>query len=268
MDATEGPSVCCSLHVLLAAVFWKVSARSMLTGSSLRDPVLINTIGHTAGVLLFGFIITLFLRDRRSHGICDTKRSILAAALALAWNVGSLIALGSRDSDSLFLQIVMTASFAALSLLPAVLLQVTLQSQLTKITYTGYAISVGAILLHVAELFVNGFVPHQLALLLVAVGFGTLSVIAFVANRRIRPSLAGKRIEWLSLTCLLLFVSSFPHFGYHHFRSPWTAEIAWHHIGIPVALIVLLQDYRFLLLDTFIRFLMDSGLAAAALSAC
>jgi LytS/YehU family sensor histidine kinase len=38
--------------------------------------------------------------------------------------------------------------------------------------------------------------------------------------------------------------------------------VTWHHIGIPVALIVLLQDYRFLLLDTFIRFLMNSALAA------
>jgi two-component system, LytTR family, sensor kinase len=234
----------------------------MLTGSSLVDPVLINTIGHTAGVLLFGFIITLFLQDRRSHGISDIKRSILAAALALAWNVGSLIALGSNP-DSLFLQIVMTASFAALSLLPAVLLQVTLQGQLARVTYAGYVISGTAIFLHVAELFVNGFMPHQLALLLIAGGFGTLSVIAIVANRRIRPSSPANRTEWLSLTCLLLFASSFPHFGYQHFRSPWTAEIAWHHIGIPVALIVLLQDYRFLLLDTFTRFLVNSGLAAA-----
>src|SRR3954466_6700644 len=62
-----------------------------------------------------------------------------------------------------------------------------------------------------------------------------------------------------------LFTSSFLHFGYEHVRSPWAAEIAWHHIGIPVALIVLLQDYRFLLLDTFVRFLINAGLAATYL---
>src|SRR4051812_28934984 len=60
-----------------------------------------------------------------------------------------------------------------------------------------------------------------------------------------------------------LFTSSFLHFGYEHVRSPWAAEITWHHIGIPVALIVLLQDYRFLLLDTFVRFLVNFGLATA-----
>ncbi len=228
----------------------------MLSESSLRDPVLINTVGHTAGVLLFGFIIALLVRDRRAHGTRKTKLSILAASLAFAWNVGSLIALGSADPDTQTMQIIMAASFALLSLLPAVLLQLALQGQLAVITKIGYAISVSAIFLHISELFGSSSAPHQVALLLVSIGFATLTVIAAFAKRR-------QRTEWFSLGCLLLFVSSFPHFGYQHFHSPWSAEIAWHHIGIPVALVVLLQDYRFLLLDTFIRFLMNSGLAAA-----
>ncbi len=228
----------------------------MLTETSLRDPVLINTVGHTAGVLLFGFIIALLVRDRRAHGIRKSKLSILAASLAFAWNVGSLIALGSSDPDTLTLQVIMAASFAVLSLLPAVLLQVALQGQLAAITKVGYAISAAAIVLHLSELYGGNSAPHQLALLLVALGFAVLTIIAAALRR-------GQRAEWFSLGCLLLFVSSFPHFGYQHFHSPWSAEIAWHHIGIPVALVVLLQDYRFLLLDTFIRFLMNSGLAAA-----
>lgn len=235
----------------------------MLTESSLRNPVLINTVGHTAGVLLFGFIITLLLRDRHSHGVRETKLSILAAALAFGWNVGSLVALGVSTPDSLSMQIVMTASFAVLSLLPAVLLQVTLQGRLPLITNTGYAISFAAILLHVAELFVSSSTPHQVALIMVALGFALLTVLSFLLRKHPAGTPAGERTELFSLACLLLFVSSFPHFGYQHFHSPWTAEIAWHHIGIPVALIVLLQDYRFLLLDTFVRFLMNSALAAA-----
>jgi len=235
----------------------------MLTEASLSHPILINTIGHTAGMLLFGFIIALFLRDRQAYGISETKLSILAAALALGWNVGSLVALASGKLDSLGMRIIITVSFALLSLLPAILLQVTLQGEFSKVTYAGYGISAVAIVLHVAEPFVTGFAPHQLALLLVALGFALLSVVAFVLKRRRQPTWPKGPADWLSLACLLLFASSFPHFGYQHFRSPWTAEIAWHHIGIPVALIVLLQHYRFLLLDTFIRFLMNSGLAAA-----
>jgi LytS/YehU family sensor histidine kinase len=71
-----------------------------------------------------------------------------------------------------------------------------------------------------------------------------------------------EKSESISLGCLLLFTISFLHFGYPHAGSLWSAEITWHHIGIPVALIVLLRDYRFLLLDAFIRFLVNSGLAA------
>jgi hypothetical protein len=225
----------------------------MLTESSWRDPVLINTIGHTAGLLLFGFIITLLMRDRGQN-----RLSVIAAVLALGWNIGSLVALGVGESSSIFMAMVMAAAFSVLSLLPAVLLQIALQGQLPGITRAGYAISAAAILLHVSELFVHGPAPHQAALLLVALGFVILTAVAFLMRRR---------TEWLSLVCLLLFTSSFPHFGYQHLRSPWAAEIAWHHIGIPVAIIVLLQDYRFLLLDTFVRFLMNSGLAAAYVAA-
>ena len=39
----------------------------MLIQTNLRDPTLINTIGHIAGLLLFGFIIILFLRDHRAQ---------------------------------------------------------------------------------------------------------------------------------------------------------------------------------------------------------
>jgi two-component system, LytTR family, sensor kinase len=229
----------------------------MLSESNLRDPILINTIGHTAGLLLFGFIISLFLRDGWAQGRRQTKLSIMAAGLALGWNVGSLVALGAGDPRSVPMAIVMAASFAVLSLLPAVLLQIALQGQLASLTTAGYGISAAAVLLHVSELFVAGPAPHQAALLLVAVGFGVLTVVAVLIRRR------SGATEWFSLACLLLFASSFPHFGYQHLRSPWAAEIAWHHIGIPVAIIVLLQDYRFLLLDTFVRFLMNSGLAAA-----
>jgi hypothetical protein len=106
----------------------------MLSESNLRDPLLINTIGHTAGLLLFGFIIALLLRDRRAYALGETKLSILAAALAFGWNAGSLIALGAGNLGSPFMQVVTAVSFAVLSLLPAVLLQVILRGQLPVVT--------------------------------------------------------------------------------------------------------------------------------------
>jgi len=233
----------------------------MLGTSNLRDPVLINTIGHSAGVLLFGLIIFLLISDWRAHGVRRTKLSVAAAALALGWNIGSLIALALPPKTSL-MGIVLTYSFSVLSLLPAVLLQVAMQGKHRAIAMAGYAVSAGAILLHVCELLSPGSSLRQIALFLIAGGFGLLTVIAFLTRKEPRSDKPAELAEWISLGCLLLFTTSFLHFGDQHVASPWSAEVTWHHIGIPVALTVLLQDYRFLLLDTFIRFLVNFGMAA------
>src|ERR1039457_1825991 len=227
-----------------------------------RDPILINTIGHTAGVLLFGVIIALLVRHGRTDGMRHVMLSLIAAVLALSWNIGSLTVLASPHPDSQAIEIVITTSFSMLSLLPAVLLQVALQGRHRLIVGAGYVVSVLAAALHFSELLSSRAGLHQAGLVLIVLGFGILTVTAFFLGRSRSVKVPGKKAEWISLAGLLLFTSSFVHFGYEHISSPWAAEIAWHHIGIPVALIVLLQDYRFLLLDTYIRFLVNSGLAA------
>jgi signal transduction histidine kinase len=234
----------------------------MLRDLSLRDPVLINTVGHTAGVLLFGLIIILLIQDWRAHGVRQTKLSLVAAVLALGWNIGSLVALASNGSGSLTIGMVETVSFSVLSLLPAVLLQVALKGRQRLIVTAGYAVSTCSVALHFGELLAPSIGLHQAALVSIAAGFGLLTAVAFFVGRRRGPNEQKETAEWISLGCLLLFTCSFLHFGYQHVSSPWAAEITWHHVGIPVVLIVLLQDYRFLLLDAFVRFLVNSGLAA------
>ncbi len=80
--------------------------------SNLRDPVLINTIGHSAGVRLFGLIIFLLIRDWRAHGVRRTKLSIAAATLALGWNMGSLVALALPSQEIVWLEVVSAFSFS------------------------------------------------------------------------------------------------------------------------------------------------------------
>jgi two-component system, LytTR family, sensor kinase len=63
---------------------------------------------------------------------------------------------------------------------------------------------------------------------------------------------------------LFLFAISFVHLGSEHPRQAWSGEIALHHAGLPLALFVLLQDYRFLLLDAFLRFVVNASLTAGA----
>ncbi len=243
----------------------------MSTHVQFDDPALINTIGHSLGLLLFGFTILLLVRDWRSNGVRQTRLSIVAAALALLWNAGSLVALGSRHEH--FVAVVMTFSFSVLSLLPAVLLQVALKGRQRALVALGYAVSLLAVGLLIGEFRTPDRGLHQAALIAIAAGFGVLTLAGFVIERGISfRSLSGKRslhpaTDLLTPACLLLFTTSFLHFGYGHTESPWTVEIAWHHIGIPVALIVLLQDYRFLLLDTFVRFVANAVLAMAYIAA-
>ena len=63
---------------------------------------------------------------------------------------------------------------------------------------------------------------------------------------------------------LFLFAISFAHFSSGQVHQAWSKEIALHHAGIPLALFVLLQNYRFLLLDAFLRFVVNATLAAVA----
>ena len=229
----------------------------MIEGVSLRDPVFVNTFGHAAGLLLFGLLIVLLLKSWDRAGTRPQVSTLLAACLACLWNLGSLAGLkftlpGGQAPDWL-----VAVNFSALSLLPAILLAVVLKRKHPYFVALGYLISGAAVALHFAELQFPSERLHEVALLLVTAGFGALLLALLAHSLRNRPAAASLT----DIDCLLLFTSSFLHFGYGHSRTAWTSEVAWHHAGIPLALIVLLRDYRLLLLETFIRFLANMGLA-------
>jgi hypothetical protein len=57
---------------------------------SYRDPLLINTLGHSVGVLVFGVLVMLLVRDRRHRsGAAQTRLPIIAGLLAFLWNFGA-----------------------------------------------------------------------------------------------------------------------------------------------------------------------------------
>jgi hypothetical protein len=117
--------------------------------------------------------------------------------------------------------------------------------------------------MHFREIAGNGAALHQDALLLITVGFLALTAIAVTAVALRRDPLrrsGGARIA--TAMCLALFAMSFVHFGAGHASHAWSSELLVHHAGIPLALFILLQDYRFVLLDAFVRFLANALLAA------
>ncbi len=231
----------------------------------MRESLLVNTLGHAAGVLIFGIFVYLMLKDRASMRIRGSRQSLLAAGLALVWNLTSLIILGFSESNSRASDIMVTISFSVLSLLPAVLFDLCLMNRYRRLAAAGYALSAIAIAMHIAEPFAGPEQYHRWALRLITVGFGGLAIMAAIlvlTSTDVRRRGTISRI--LGTMALFLLSISFVHFGgVKHIDSAWSDELAYHHAGIPLALLVLLQDYRFLLLDAFVRFLANVTLAAA-----
>ena len=229
---------------------------------NIHEPVLVNTIGHCAGVLIFGLLVYLFLVNRWQTSEGRSALPVAASVLALLWNLGSLIGLAIGPGGGVAADWVAAGSFAVLSVLPAVLLHISLESRERFLWISGYVLSAVAAALHLSEFVLPAPQTHRVALLIVVVGFSALTLISvFLALRRANRG-AGSRLA--GAMGLFLFAISFAHFGTGHSALPWSREIALHHAGLPLALLVLLQDYRFLLLDAFLRFIVNASLAAGA----
>src|SRR5580658_10355721 len=230
---------------------------------SLHAPVLVNTIGHCAGAIAFGILLYLLLLDWRRAA---PERSLLpsvAAALAFLWNAGSLIGMATAPTGDPVADVILAGSFSVLSLLPAVLLHISLRGRPRFLWIAGYGVSAVAVVLHIGDLITAAPRFHYAAILLVTIGFAALTT-ASVVQEALSGAHDGGGKRLAGAMVLFLFAISFAHFGSAHDVKAWSGEAALHHAGIPLALFVLLQDYRFLLLDAFIRFVVNGLLAALA----
>lgn len=221
--------------------------------------LLINLLGHTAGALIFAIFLVLLFSRRGWSGARGRYLSGLAAALSLAWNAGSLLILVWPTMPITAARLVVAFSFSALSLIPAVLLHVSLGGSRRVLVGAGYLLSAIAAAMHFRD--IGNASLHQAALVLITIGFLVLTAAAVADYVFLRGGpRVGARIA--ASMCLALFAMSFVHFGADHASQAWSAELFVHHAGIPLALFLLLQDYRFVLLDAFVRFLANALLAA------
>jgi len=232
--------------------------------SVLHEPLLLNLLGHAAGTLIFGIFLVLLWRDRAGQRLRGGRLSLLSGALAFLWNAGSIVAMGIPATRPAL----MVVLAAALSLLPACLLDLLLAGRLRWLARAGYALSAVAIVLHTVEPLFAGCAfgaggLHRVTLIVTSIGFAILTGIAGVAllhgvHAEKRPLVT----RTVAAMALFLFALSFAHFQPAGAHKGWLAELVIHHAGLPAALFLLMQDYRFLLLDAFLRFLANILLAA------
>jgi hypothetical protein len=229
--------------------------------AELGAPLLINVLGHAGGTLIFAIFLVLLFSGRGWSGARGRYLPALAAILALVWKLGSLLVLSWPGMPAVAGALVIAVSFSVLSLLPAVLLQLALKDTQPALVAAGYLLSAVAVGMHFWEVRGGGASLHRDALLLITVGFLALTAAA-VARTAFRGHARRDSGRIAASMCLALFAMSFLHFGAGHANQAWSSELFVHHAGIPLALFVLLQDYRFILLDAFVRFLANALLAA------
>src|SRR5579872_6874742 len=97
------------------------------------------------------------MRDRPRNLRPGGRKPMIAAALAIVWNLASLVALRPGSNDGLVQALAVAIGFSVLSLLPAVLFDLCLEDGNRTLVGLGYALSVIVVGLHVAELFAEGY---------------------------------------------------------------------------------------------------------------
>ena len=226
--------------------------------------VLTNAVAHAAGVVLFATFLGLVFLRRPSHRV-GNGLPLLAAGLALFWNLASLAVLTLGSHQRRWEEILAALGFSLLSLLPAVLLQLCAGTSAPWVVRAGYGLSAIAIGCHLGELLFDAASLHRVGLLAITVGFGILTsvVVLRVLWRKepAQPRNTSRTMRTMAVMSLFLFAISFAHFSHGPIEDAWSQELLLHHAGIPLALFVLLQDYRFVLADAFIRVMANVVLA-------
>jgi two-component system, LytTR family, sensor kinase len=222
-----------------------------------HEPLMANAIGYLAGAIVFGIFLALALRGGAGRRLRQSWLSVASAGLAFLWNAGSLAELLLPPGGANWT--VSAANFACLSLLPAVLLHLSLNGRFRAISAAAYSVSAAATAMHLCEPMAPEQPLHEWALRAITYGFGGLTVAYAACVLRDGEAARRRTPQILASMCLLLFAVSFSHFEPE--AQPWK-ELIVHHAGIPAALLILLQDYRFVFLDAFVQFLANVMLAA------
>jgi hypothetical protein len=109
--------------------------------AELGVPLLLNVLGHAGGTLIFAIFLVLLFSGRGWSGAQGRYLPALAAILALVWNLGSLLVLSWPAMPAVASGLVIAVSFSVLSLLPAVLLHLSLKDSQPALVASGYLLS-------------------------------------------------------------------------------------------------------------------------------
>lgn len=217
----------------------------------LNPAVLINLLGFTVGVALYALLFVMVARYRGKNAKIDSLL-LTTAVLGFLWNTGELFSFFYRDFvQTEFPPVLSAVSFSALGFLPSVVVHSAEKSKnkFKILTAIAYALSFFAAVLHFQSAIFSGNAPSNFALKILS--FGSIALLAGLLLINFKQTLDRKTI-WIS--ALLIFaVSAFHLSGEAAEENSWLVELVAHQSSLPLAIAILLQDYRFAFADLFLK---------------
>ncbi|HUF02594.1 MAG TPA: histidine kinase [Aridibacter sp.] len=214
------------------------------------DPaLLINLLGFAVGASLYAMLLVMVFRHRAEGRIAGLL--LLTALLGMVWNVGELLAFVWRVFQgagiSPFLQ---AASFSALGFLPAAVFHTVRRNEGLPWPFvvSAYGLSVFAAVLHFLSAGLYGDAPSIFAFQVLSAGS-----LILVAGLFLRRAWEGIENRAILVTALLVFAFSAFHLSTDTEYDSWLLEMVAHHSSLPLALAILLQDYRFAFADLYLK---------------
>jgi two-component system, LytTR family, sensor kinase len=216
---------------------------------------LVHLLGFLAGIVLYAMLGVMTLRSGRgaTASRADDRIPLATSCLGLLWNAGALVIYGTRDLGGAPNAWFEAAAFAALGFLPAVVVHSSLQMQEQRsarvLIVAAYALSAAGALLQLRAALTHQDIPSSLALTMLTAGYiAVIALLALLAPR-------GPRAGWtLSAVALAAFAVMALHLQRHTSGAEgWPIELVGHHASLPLALVILYQDYRFALVDIFLK---------------
>jgi len=215
----------------------------------------VTIVGFLAGVVLYAMLAVMTVRR---HAAGD-RIALATAALGLAWNSVALVIYGLQDLG-LAAPLprawpwIVALAFCALGFLPAVVVHSAVQSTGRKkgggaLVSLAYGLSAVAGALQLIAAGRGEALPSRAALMTTSIGFSILIVLLAIFARR-EP---GWR-RALSAVALAAFAVMALHLSQHTSGTEsWPTELLGHHASLPLALVILYQDYRFAFADLFLK---------------
>jgi len=224
--------------------------------NALNSASLINLLGFTVGVALYGLLLVMVVRHQTTKTKFSADFLLLATAiLGLLWNVGELSVFIWKDFGTAQVSpILLAVSYSALGFLPSVVVHSAWKNADNKnskarwLTFLAYGLSIFASLLHFQSAIFSNIAPSGLALQILTVG--SLILLVGLLIFTFRQTIEKKTI-WVA--ALLIFAVSALHLNAHAEETSWLIELVAHQSSLPLALAILVQDYRFAFADLFLK---------------